>query len=208
MEQPSAASTVTDGRRLRAKRTREAILQAHLDLMFEGDMRPTAARIAERAGVSVRTLWSTFGDLEALFAASGELTIKLQYRDYVPVAPDQPLRERIEQFCAQRARMLEALAPASRVAQTKLPFSEQLRANRRRHNDFVRQEIEDTFARELGLTDDDREVLLYAVWGVTTWPAWMNWRDELGLGAEQAEATMRAVVHSLLSPADGARGGS
>lgn len=60
----------SDGRTLRAERTRAAIIDAHMALMLEGDPQPTARRVAERAGVSLRTLWGHFADLEALFAAT------------------------------------------------------------------------------------------------------------------------------------------
>ena len=42
-----------DGRLARSARTRHAVVDALLDLLGEGDLRPTAARIAERAGVSL-----------------------------------------------------------------------------------------------------------------------------------------------------------
>ena len=47
-----------DGRTARAERTREAIVTAHLELVGEGDLRPTGERIAELAGVSLRALWT------------------------------------------------------------------------------------------------------------------------------------------------------
>ena len=67
-----AAAPRIDGRTARATRTRSAIVDAHLALISEGDLKPTGERIAERAGVSLRALWANFKDMEALFAASGE----------------------------------------------------------------------------------------------------------------------------------------
>jgi TetR/AcrR family transcriptional regulator, regulator of autoinduction and epiphytic fitness len=49
-----------DGRVARAERSRRAIVAAHLALIDEGDLRPTGERIAERAGVSLRSLWTNF----------------------------------------------------------------------------------------------------------------------------------------------------
>jgi hypothetical protein len=40
-----------DGRSARALRTREAIVDACIGLVEEGELRPTAPRVAERAGV-------------------------------------------------------------------------------------------------------------------------------------------------------------
>ncbi len=56
----------TDGRVARGERTREAIVAAHTALLREGVLKPTGQAIADRAGVSVRTLWANFKDFEAL----------------------------------------------------------------------------------------------------------------------------------------------
>lgn len=187
----------TDGRTLRAERTRAAIIDAHMALMLEGDLQPTAARIADRAGVSLRSLWSHFPDLEALFAAAGQKTLEIQYADYRPVPLDQPLADRIGQFCRQRVHMLEVIAGASRAAQIRLPYSPQLRANRRRHNDRVRAEIEELFTEEVA---GDAE-LVTALVGATAWPAWTGLRDDLGLSVDEAAAVMHRTVTALLTAA-------
>src|SRR5262245_2295286 len=65
-----------DGRTARAQRTRAAIVDAHLALLASGDLKPTGERIADAAGVSLRTLWTSFKDMETLFAAAGERLIE------------------------------------------------------------------------------------------------------------------------------------
>ena len=56
-----------DGRLARSARTRHAVVDALLDLLGEGDLRPTAARIAERAGVSLRLVFHHFDDVETIY---------------------------------------------------------------------------------------------------------------------------------------------
>lgn len=77
-----------DGRAARAERTRAAIVEAHLALIDAGDLRPTGERIAERAGVSLRTLWTNFKDMETLFAATGRRIGERQAAIWRPVAPE------------------------------------------------------------------------------------------------------------------------
>lgn len=193
---PTEPEVKTDGRTLRGERTRAAIIDAHMALMLEGDLQPTASRVAERAGVSLRTLWGHFKDLESLFAAAGQETLRIQYDGFAPVPPDLPLAERIDRFCRQRVRMLEVIAGASRAAQIRLPFSAQLRRNRARHNERLRAELTDLFAEE---TADDPG-LVTALLAATTWPAWTGCRDDLGLDVEQAAEVMRRTVTALLTP--------
>jgi TetR/AcrR family transcriptional regulator of autoinduction and epiphytic fitness len=197
--EPRRAAPRPDGRMLRAERTRKAIIDAHNSLMLEGDLQPTAVRVAERAGVSLRTLWSHFKDLESLFAAAGEKTLEIQYAGYRVIDPDQPLPDRIDQFCRQRVRMLEVIAGASRAAQIRLPFSAQLRTNRAKHNARVREEIERLFAQEIADAGEQGEELATTLLVASTWPAWMGSRDDLGLDVPAAAAVLRRTVTAVLT---------
>src|SRR5687768_11953208 len=79
-----------DGRTRRAQRTRAAIVDACIGLVEDGDLRPTAPRIAERAGVSVRSVFQHFVDLESLFAAVADRWVERLAVLVVPVDPELP----------------------------------------------------------------------------------------------------------------------
>ena len=55
-----------DGRLQRSQRSREKILRAYWELMLRGDMEPSAAAIAEHAGVGLRSVFRHFEDLDTL----------------------------------------------------------------------------------------------------------------------------------------------
>jgi AcrR family transcriptional regulator len=61
---------VADGRATRAERTRIAVVDALLSLNEQGNLRPTAREIAAEAGVSLRSIYVHFDDVEALFIAA------------------------------------------------------------------------------------------------------------------------------------------
>src|SRR4051794_18549457 len=67
-----AQALEVDGRRERARRSREAVVDAILALLREGTLRPGVAQIAARADVSERTVFRHFQDLEQLFAEAAE----------------------------------------------------------------------------------------------------------------------------------------
>jgi AcrR family transcriptional regulator len=192
------ATTRVDGRTARAERTRAAIVEAHLALIGEGDLRPTGERIAERAGISLRALWTNFKDMEALFAASGGRLAEQQAAEFRPVPPSLPLPQRVEEFCVQRAAMLEMLAPCAKAARLREPFSAQLRQNKVKAIGLVRDEIETLFADELALAGGDREQLLTALTVASTYSAWAMMRDELGLDVATARGAMTRTVTALL----------
>ncbi|GAB1694403.1 TetR/AcrR family transcriptional regulator [Krasilnikovia sp. M28-CT-15] len=188
-----------DGRTARAERTRNAIVDAHVELILGGELRPTADRIAKLAGVSLRALWSHFTDMEALFAASGQRILEQRDAAFEPIPPDLPLARRIEAFGRQRARLLEQVAPAAKAASLKEPFSPALQSNRRAHVDRVRDELRTLFAPELAAAGDTGPDMLTALVGVSMWPTWGTWRDAMGLDPEQARAALTRTIAALLT---------
>jgi TetR/AcrR family transcriptional regulator of autoinduction and epiphytic fitness len=195
---PTAGPPRIDGRTARAERTRRAMVDALLALIAEGELKASPERIVERAGVSLRTLWTNFKDLEGLYAASSSRLIELQEEQYRPVDANAPLAQRVTSFCQQRSRMLEILAPAARAAQLRLPYSAQLRRNRSVHHARMRDELELVFARELDDAGEGREQLLRALLLNTTWPAWSMLRDDLLLDVPTSTGVMTRTVNALL----------
>lgn len=189
-----------DGRTARAIRTRRAVVDALLELLMEGEARPSAERIAERAGVSIRSLWANFSDMETLYAALGQRQLERQAEIARRINPRLPLEQRIVALCRQRAQVLEFLAPVARSARLRESFSPQLRANRARQYEIARDEIVQLFATELADADDPDE-LLNALMAVTTWPSWSALRDDLELSVTAARNAMARTVRALLSGA-------
>jgi AcrR family transcriptional regulator len=187
-----------DGRTARSQRTRRAIVDAHLTLLNEGDLKPTAERIAERAGVSLRSLWTNFRDMESLFAASGERLIEHELAEYRPIPATLPLPQRVDEFCRQRARILELIAPVATAAAAREPFSAQLRRNRSRELSRVRDEVCQLFEAELGPTGPGRDRLVEALVVSSTFAVWSTLRGQLGLDPEEAAAVVTRMVNSLL----------
>ncbi|GAA0541764.1 hypothetical protein GCM10010172_23950 [Paractinoplanes ferrugineus] len=184
-----------DGRTARSERTRNAIVDAHLQLIRDGDLRPTADRIAKQAGVSLRALWSHFADMEALFAESGQRVLESRDAAHRPISAKLPLPDRIEAYCKQRARMLEQITPNAKASAVKEPFSEALQKYRKLHLARVREEVSALFAAEL----KGDEELLNAVIAISMWSTWSTWRDVMGLSATTARATMARAITALLT---------
>lgn len=190
------APAAVDGRLARSARTRRAIVDALRSLHHDGDLLPTAPRVAERAGVSVRTVWQHFDDLETLFVAAGERDLEIAMTFLTPIDPDLPLPDRIELLVDQRSRMYEEMAPVWRAARLKAPFSPQLRANRDRMVRLGRQQLERLFAAELA----DAALassLLAALEVATGWAAWECMRAEIDLDVPAARAATELTVRRL-----------
>ena len=123
----STPPATLDGRLARGARARAAIVEALLALIERGDLRPSAARIAARAGVSLRSVFQHFNDVESLFAAAAERQAE-RLASLAGAVDDQgPLARRLDAFVRQRARLLEAVSPVRRAAVLMEPFSSELR---------------------------------------------------------------------------------
>src|SRR6478735_5965590 len=116
----------TDGRLGRSERSRAAVAEALLALIDEGDLRPTAPRIAARAGVSLRLVFHHFKDLEAVFADAAKREIARVTPTLRPVAADGPFDRRLEAFVLERARLFERISTMWRAAEAQAPFSTEI----------------------------------------------------------------------------------
>src|SRR6516162_1172826 len=105
-----------DGRAGRSQRSRAAVAEALLALIDEGDLRPTAPRIAARAGVSLRLVFHHFKDLEAVFADAAKREIERVVPSLKQVPAEGALEGRTDAFVAERARLLERVFTMWRAA--------------------------------------------------------------------------------------------
>jgi AcrR family transcriptional regulator len=191
-----------DGRAARAQRTRRAVVDALLDLIEEGDPRPTAPRIAERAGVSLRSIFQHFSDLEALFSAAAERQMERTLRLIRQISADGPFRDRLEAFVTQRTRILEAITPVRRAALLQEPFSAELRASRDRFLGMAQTEVERVFNAEISrFPKAMRRDVLDAATAASGWQLWESLRAHQGLSVSAARRVMTRMVSSVLSPA-------
>ncbi len=203
MHVPSPAGQPTlDGRTARAARTREAVVRALLALIKEGDLRPTAGRIAERAGISLRSVYVHFDDLDDLFLAAarehrgGVLALTCE------LPASGPFETRLAAFVDQRARVLEAIAPVARAATLQEPFSPALAASSETARHLGRSELARVFAIELAELDADvRAHALDACDTLTSSDTWHFLRVRRALTPETSAATMSTSLRLLLRPA-------
>lgn len=201
---PAGARRVqTDGRVERGLRTRHAIVTAHTELLRTGDLKPTAARIADRAGVSVRTLWTVFGDMEGLLQATTDYWFETDDALRTAIDCSLPLAQRIELFCDERSRRLENISPAARAATLMEPYSPTLKASRIGHVQRVIDEVETVFAPELEAAQGSREMLRDAIIIVTSWAAWSMLRDDLERTVEESRSAMRKGLADMLVTSEG-----
>lgn len=193
-----------DGRIARGIRTREAILAAYEELIADADLPPTGAELAERAGVSARSVFTHFGDMEGVLAASARRAFDWVVSTHVDIPPNLSLDERIGRFVARHAVVLERTMPLSRMfrgfrhgaRRDESPdVREILRGTdriRRRYTEFIFRWELDAFP-ELA-----RSEVLSALIVACSWHSWEALRLAQDLEPAGAQAVVRRTFEALL----------
>jgi TetR/AcrR family transcriptional regulator, regulator of autoinduction and epiphytic fitness len=193
-----------DGRASRAARTRVAVVDALLALNEKGNLRPTAREIAAEAGVSLRSIYVHFDDVESLLVAAavrhGEYLMSLAR----PVPTEGPIGHRVAALVANRRTLYEAGSGVRRAALVQEPFSPALQRALEAGRKAGRAEIDNVFAAEIaavGASGDRLRQALTLTLGSTSWDVMRRYQK---LTADQAEEQLRTMALALLEGWDGA----
>jgi TetR/AcrR family transcriptional regulator, regulator of autoinduction and epiphytic fitness len=190
-----------DGRSGRSRRTRQAVIDALLTLIAEGDPNPGAHRVAEHAEVSTRTVFAHFTSLDDLHCASVEQATARVLSLLSPIDLDQPLGGRIDELCRQRARVNEEIGPITRAAALRAPASVPLARAVERGRRASREQIDRIFAVELARLDEPARRRRRATLDALVGPyAWDLLRSTHGLPPDEARLAVREALHALLPP--------
>jgi TetR/AcrR family transcriptional regulator of autoinduction and epiphytic fitness len=193
---------LVDGRFARSARTRTAVIDALLALHQEGDLNPTAVRVAGRAGVALRTVYGHFADMESLFAEAGdrELSKVIALTDAISCA--LPLEERVARLAATRSRVLEAMLATMRAAALREGLSRQLQENRDRFVAAGDAQVRQVLGPELRrLSELDRAMVVNLVHHVAGGHAWVSLRIDRGLGVPDAHRVLHRALRVVLADA-------
>lgn len=186
----SVKTDVVDGRRARSERSKQAIIDASLTLMAEGNLIPTAQQISDKAGLGIRSFFRHFEDMETLFA-----TIDEQIRDstealYLGGDRDGTLDERILHAIERYGEGYEKQRNMVLSTSAQLWRSETLRKNYARYQRGLRKDLDDWLPELKQLTRSERE----AVDAVASFEMWHRLRYHQGLSKQ---ATIEVLVKLL-----------
>lgn len=208
MSYGSAVDAATDGRHARRLRNAEAVVEAVREFLQEGEGFPTAQQVADRSGVSLRSVFRYFDDMDGLMCSALRLEFERLAPFFVcrPPAADASLEDRIEHLVAHRTELYRHAGPEIHAVVARSyrhpAFSdvlEQLRSN-------VRTQLTTLFAPELErIGEADARVACAALQVATLFEGYECARDrhELTLDewAEMARRMVRGVFAEFLQPA-------
>lgn len=197
----SSTGGAVDGRHARSERSRQAMVDALLDLLRTGTLRPSSAQIAERAGVTQRTLFNQFGDMDSLISAVAARQTE-RVLSLLPTAGEGTLDERVDRYCDGLALLLdETMHVRWAVVASSTPMAPAAAAVGSARQ-FMRRRIADAFAPELAPLGEVAAGELLDALEIETDPVvWRMRRVQQELSSDQARAVVARAVLALLRDA-------
>jgi AcrR family transcriptional regulator len=140
----------TDGRTARRDRNRDTVLDAMIALIEEGEISPKVAQISERSGVSHRSVYRYFSDLDELFSEA-VLRAYLRYAKLSVIHGFGRGRfdDRVRAIVDQRLVLWDSIAPLARSARGRAHAVAPMEAALTQYMAPMRDQIEVHFAPEI-----------------------------------------------------------
>jgi AcrR family transcriptional regulator len=195
-------AAVTDGRQLRRQRNREAVVEALLDLYRDGELRPSTEAIAAKSGLSPRSLFRYFDDVDDLIdAAVARQRDRALPLVSIDISPHEPLRAKASALVDQRFRLFDAVGNAAMVTRLRSPFQPLLAAQLASNREYLRNQMKELFGPELAAMEPAAAAVALATADVmASFEARQLLRDDQGLAVPEAKAAMVGALVALLGP--------
>jgi AcrR family transcriptional regulator len=188
-----------DGRHRRSERSRAAVVDALLSLYDDGVVRPGVADIAARAGVSPRSVFRHFADLEGLADAAIERQWQRVHQLFDAPRHGGDLEARVGALVDQRLRLYGAVIGVARAAVVLASSSAVVASTLRARRRLLGDQVVALFAPELDARrGSDRIELAAALEAAASLENVDYLRTHAGLGADRTAAVVRRTLHALL----------
>jgi len=184
-----------DGRRERSRSSRSKIVAALLDLVGKGEVAPSAARVAEVAGVGLRSVFRHFDDMDALYREMGEVIAA----QVMPIILQPPTganwREKLFDIADRRAMVFETILPYRISANIKRFQSPYLMQDYRR---MLRLET-DTIGSYLPAMVKADVVGTHGLNVILSFQTWRLLRHDQELPVDDAKAVVRRLLGDAIA---------
>ena len=195
-----APDAAIDGRTMRRTRNRTAVITALLDMIREGDLHPGAAEIADRAGVSHRSIFRYFDDLDDLVRTA----INQAFQDAAPLStiPDpgsKALDQRIAELVDARVPLFASVDGAMQLARMRAYSIPSIDEEIAVIAEQFRQQIGEHFATELALKPQhERAFIVDAILVLTSYDAYTIHIRFLASSTDRIRAAWISALTALL----------
>lgn len=195
---PELEALSDDGRRQRSDRSRRRIIIAMFELLRAGEMAPSAAQVAERANVGLRTVFRHFEDMESIFEEmTEELKSVVMPRVMAPFT-GETWRDKLFELAQRNSEIYEQVFPM----QVALVL-------RRFQSDFLQKQyksevtlLRSTLKSILPKTVVEDRTRFAAIEVNLTFATWRRLREDQNLSVTNARKTLALILKALTDDVD------
>jgi AcrR family transcriptional regulator len=192
----TSSGAATDGRKRRREQNSEAVVDALLALFRDGNYQPGTADIAARSGLSLRSLFRYFDDVDDLHSAAAARQIALA----VPllrlrIGADAPTIDKIRAVVAARVRLFEEIGPSARALRACAHRHKPLAAELARNRAFLRGQLAQLFAPEAA---GSAVSFLPALDVLCSFESYELMRTDQGMSRARIETTLTEAIAAVL----------
>ena len=192
------APEAIDGRHARSVATRDKIVAALLQLVRDGDVSPSAARVAETAGVGLRTVFRHFDEMDTLYREMSEIIEAQVMPMMLQPFEASDWRGRVREMAGRRIGIYETIMPYRISASIK-----------RFQSDFLMR----GYLRQLQLERTSLHAILppaviadapaaSAIEVTISFQCWRRLRHDQGLAIDDARAVIDTLLEAMLARID------
>ena len=193
-----AEAPSSDGRRARSQASRSKIIQAMMDLIESGDMNPSTANVAKKAGVGLRSLFRHFEDKDAILREVDAILVKA-YRPFIeaPYSSDD-WRERLIELIERRCEVSEAIAPYRISTTAARRRSQFLKENFQQLYDTEKARLNSILPSQLHTDKPLGRSILVAM----SFDTWRMLREDEHLSASETVQAVKQMVGDVIARLD------
>lgn len=190
-----------DGRVARRQRNIDAVLDVVMEMFAEDAMFPTIEQVANRSGLSLRSLYRYFADPGQLLEAAIKRTVDMgRELSHLPTIGEGSLDDRIRDFVSMRLRLHDGVGAVFRATMANAAHHPQIQDQLNEDRKSMRRQFELHFAPELAARKgSDREAVLVAGDLLTQMESIEFLRRHQQLSIAKTQSALGAALRTLLS---------
>ena len=192
---------LADGRRERSHASRRKILEAMVDLIDAGDPNPSAAAVAEKAGVGLRSVFRHFEDKDAILREIDDLLVRVFQPKLAEPYAARNWQEQLAELIERRCTINETVVMfrlSSILARVRSPFV--IEKSRRLHAAEKRM-LDHVLPAQLQTDTNEGRAIMVA----TSFDTWRMLRQDEELSPEDTCAAIKQMVSAIVERASRCR---
>ena len=187
-----------DGRRARSERSRQKIIEALFKLVRSGELGPNAARVAETANVSLRTVFRHFEDMDSLYREMSSACEDQFLPTFMRPYTSPHWKGRLVEHCERRLNVFEEVMYLRICTEARRHQSDMLMEDYKRLFRLERSGLEALLPDTLNSGTE-----LFAALDVALcFETYRRLRQENGLSPQQTRKCVLSLLEMILAGAD------